>query len=202
MRSVLAIEKKTVIAVSDSGAEERNTPWADFRRPYNAGSGIKKLQELYAVVEFFKERRARLYGFRWKDGLDFRSRGPADPVGVTDQAIGVGNGSATQFQLTKIYGGSFAPYVRTIRKPVAGTVRMAIAGAEQTEGSAWSVDTTTGLVTFTSPPGSGLQITAGFEFDVPVRFDVDRLEIDLQDFEAGRAPNIPILELPDSEVAG
>lgn len=201
VRSSIAVERKTLVGTADSGAEERNTPWANSRRPYDAGYGVKSVNDMYAIIAFFEERRARLHGFRWKDALDFRSLAPGTAVAFTDQAIGIGDDNETAFQLVKVYGGVYNPWTRSIRKPVAGTVKAGVNGVEGTEGVDWSVDTTTGVVTFSSPPGNGLTVTAGFEFDVPVRFNTDRLEFDLEAFAAGQAPSVPIIELPDVEVA-
>jgi uncharacterized protein (TIGR02217 family) len=117
--------------------------------------------------------------------------------GALDQAIGTGDGATASFQLVKIYGGSFAPYVRMIHKPVAGSVRIAVDGLEQTAETDFDVDAATGLVTFRPDkiPAAGAIITAGFLFDVPVRFDTDYLEIDLSAFEAGAVPKIPLVEI-------
>jgi uncharacterized protein (TIGR02217 family) len=114
-----------------------------------------------------------------------------------DQAIGTGDGVTATFQLAKTYGATYAPYARPIAKPVAGSVRVAVNGIEQTEGSAFSVDTTTGIVTFLAGhiPASGAAIRAGFLFDVPVRFDSDYLEVDLSAFAAGSVPRIPLVEI-------
>jgi uncharacterized protein (TIGR02217 family) len=96
----------------------------------------------------------------------------------------------------KTYGSSFAPYQRPITKPVDGSVRIAVAG-DEISSSAFSCDVTTGLVTFASGhiPAAGAAITAGFQFDVPVRFDTDHLEVDLSAFAAGAIPKIPLLEI-------
>ncbi|HVV94706.1 MAG TPA: DUF2460 domain-containing protein [Hyphomicrobiales bacterium] len=187
--------RKTDIVALGSGGESRNARWADARRRWDAGWGIKDFAGLGDVVQFFEERRGRLYGFRWHDRLDFSSAAPGAAVAATDQAIGVGDGTTKVFALTKIYGASFAPYARPIKKPVAGTVRIAVAGVEQTIGSAVAVDETTGLVTFASAPATGAAIAAGFEFDVPVRFDTDALEIDLSGFASGAIPSVPVVEI-------
>lgn len=101
------------------------------------------------------------------------------------------------FQLAKTYGASFAPWRRDIRKPVAGSVRLAVGGSEQAQGSAFTVDHATGLVTFAlgHVPADGAVVTAGFEFDVPVRFDTDSLEVGIQGFEHGAIPAIPLIEI-------
>jgi uncharacterized protein (TIGR02217 family) len=83
--------------------------------------------------------------------------------------------------------------VRTITKPVADTVRIALGGVGQLSG--WSVDTTTGLITFAAAPGSGVAVTAGFEFDVPVRFDTDALDVTLDLERLGSITSIPLVEI-------
>jgi TIGR02217 family protein len=186
-------KRKTIIAVSGSGHEHRNSQWADSKREYNAGYGIKSIDDIYTVVEFFEERRGMLHGFRWKDKFDWKSCAPKQTPAYSDQVIGVGDGIKTEFQLVKTYGSSYAPYTRDIRKPVLNTVLIGVNGSQMMSG--WSVDYTTGIVTFDSPPANGHEITAGFEFDVPVRFDTDYLQIDLSGFEAGNVPDIPIVEI-------
>src|SRR5207248_6417759 len=101
--------------------------------------------------------------------------------------------TTTQFQLIKTYASGPSTWMRTIKKPVAGTVRLGVAGVEQTSGI--TIDTTTGLVTFDSPPAAGAAITAGFAFDTPVRFDPDSISINLSNFAAGEIPSIPLVEI-------
>jgi uncharacterized protein (TIGR02217 family) len=186
--------RRTDIVTLASGREHRNARWAHSRRRFDAGYGVKTLAGLSSVIAFFEERRGRLIGFRWRDRLDWTSGAAGAVPTPFDQAIGTGDGTVTRFQLAKSYGGQNAPYSRPIRKPVAGTVRIAVDEAELAS-TAFSVDATTGLVTLATAPGSGLAITAGFEFDVPVRFDIDELEVELSAFEAGEIPRIPLLEL-------
>lgn len=190
-------ERRTDVIVLGSGYEERNSRWADSRRSYNAGYGVRSLDDLYAVIAFFEERRGRLYGFRWRDHADWKSCPPGQVPSANDQLIGTGDGTTSQFQLRKTYGGSHAPWSREIRKPVEGSVVVAVDGVLQTEGIAVHIDTTTGIITFDPShiPLLGAQITAGFAFDVPVRFDTDRLEVNLQGFRHGAIPNIPITEI-------
>lgn len=187
-------ERRTEIVALGSGAEERNSRWADSKRRYDAGYGVKTLDDLNGIIGFFEERRGRLHGFRWKDWGDFKSCPPKQPVSATDQAIGTGDGLTTQFQLKKTYGSSFAPWVREIKKPVAGTVQVAVDGMPL-QASGFLVATTTGVITFIDAPAADAAITAGFEFDVPVRFDTDRLILNLSHIEAGDIPNIPLVEI-------
>lgn len=190
-------ERRTDVVVLGSGYEERNSRWADSRRSYNAGYGVRSLDDLHAVIAFFEERRGRLYGFRWRDHSDWKSCPPSQVPSATDQVIGTGDGATATFQLRKTYGSAHAPWIREIRKPVENSVLVAVDGAMQPEGVAVTIDSSTGLVTFQPGyiPPSGARITAGFAFDVPVRFDTDRLEISLQGFRHGAIPNIPIVEI-------
>lgn len=190
-------ERRTDVVVLGSGYEERNSRWADSRRSYNAGFGIKSADDLYAVVAFFEERRGRLHGFRWRDHADWKSCAPQATPSPLDQVIGTGNGTANTFQLVKIYGGAHAPWTRTIRKPVAGTVSIAVAGVTKTAGLHFAVDHATGVVTFLAGaiPVAGQSVTAGYEFDVPVRFDTDKLEVNLAGLSHGAIAHIPIVEV-------
>jgi uncharacterized protein (TIGR02217 family) len=142
-----------------------------------------------ALTAFFEARQGRLYGFRFRDFADFKSCVPGVEPGPGDQGIGTGDGVTTQFTLAKAYGDQ----MRRIAKPVEGSVRVAVDGTEASEG--WSVDATTGEVTFASAPGEGAEITAGFRFDTPVRFDADRLEITLETFGSGRMVAMPLIEI-------
>ena len=189
--------RKTEIVTLASGREHRNARWAHSRRRYDAGYGIKTLDALAQVVAFFEERRGRLIGFRWRDRLDCVSGPPSRTATPTDQVIGLGDGVRSTFQLLKKYGAAHAPYMRIITKPVGGTVRVVVAGVEKLEGVGFTCDATTGVVTFLPGhvPANGQQITAGFEFDVPVRFDADEIEVDLSAFEAGDIPKIPLIEI-------
>ncbi|MCX5493083.1 DUF2460 domain-containing protein [Kaistia dalseonensis] len=190
-------ERKTEIVALGSGAEVRNARWAQSRRRYEAGYGVRSLADIHAVIAFFEERRGRLFGFRWRDRTDDASGPPGAEPTPLDQPIGIGDGATAAFQLAKTYGGAHAPYVRAIAKPVAGSVRVAVDGVEQVEGAAFAIDPTTGRVTFLPghEPAAGLAVTAGFRFDVPVRFDTDQLTINLAAFEAGEIPSIPIVEI-------
>lgn len=189
-------ERRTEIVTLGSGYEERNSRWADSRRSYNAGYGVKTINELYEVIAFFEETRGKLHGFRWKDFTDYKSCPPETAVSQLDQVIGTGNGTNLVFQLRKKYGTGADPWYRDIKKPVTGTIKVAVGGVLKTEGTHYTVSYTTGIVTFTAgnAPANGVQVTAGFEFDVPVRFDTDKLEINLSAFKHGSV-TIPIIEI-------
>ncbi|WP_334174995.1 DUF2460 domain-containing protein [Pseudoxanthobacter sp.] len=189
-------ERRTEIVTLGSGREQRNSRWAHSRRRFEAGYGIRSLDDLAAVIAFFEERRGRLCGFRFRDPVDFRSCLPSQTPAATDQTLGTGDGSTATFQLVKRYGAGIAPYDRPVRKPVAGTVQVAVNGAGQTA-DRWWVDVTSGTVGFNAGfvPAAGAVVTAGFEFDVPVRFEKDTLDIDLAAFEAGSVPSVPLTEI-------
>ena len=187
--------RRTDIVTLASGREHRNSRWAGSRRRYDAGLGVRTVDALHAVIAFFEERRGRLYGFRFRDRTDWRSGPPSKEPTPLDQRIGTGDGQSSRFPLVKTYGSSFAPYSRPIAKPVGGTVRVAVDGIEQSVSSGFNCDPATGLVTFTAAPPAGAVITAGFAFDVPVRFDTDELDIDLSTFDAGGIPQIPLIEI-------
>lgn len=186
-------ERRTEIVALGSGFEERNAVWANSRRRYDVGSGVKTLDDLAAVTAFFEARLGRLYGFRFKDPADFQSCVPGGAVSPLDQAIGTGDGATTEFQLVKTYVSGPANWVRRIAKPVAGSVRIAVGGIELS--GAVTVDTTTGVVRFASAPAPGAAIAAGYAFDTAVRFDTDSLLVNLASFAAGEMPSIPIVEV-------
>lgn len=187
------IERRTEIVRLVNGHEERNTPWSASRRRYDAGLGVRSLGDLDAVLAFFEARRGMLHGFRWKDWLDHKSCAPGETPAATDQVIGKGDGEARVFQLAKTYEpGPFA-FKRAICKPVAGSLRVAVAGVETASG--FSLDAATGELVFDAAVAPGVTISAGFEFDVPVRFDTDVIEVNLAAFEAGEIPSIPVVEL-------
>jgi len=185
-------ERRTEIVATGSGGEERNSRWADSRRRYNAGFGVKSLNDIHAVVRFFEERRGRLHGFRWKDHADFKSCAPQNAVAATDQNIGTGNGVLVTFQLVKRYGSGLRDYVRVISKPMAGSVLVAVNGVAT---ASFTLDALTGIVTLQDIPAVGAIVTAGFEFDVPARFDTDQLKINIAHFDAGDIPDVPVVEI-------
>jgi uncharacterized protein (TIGR02217 family) len=175
-------ERATDIVTLSSGREERNSRWMHSRRRYNAAYGIKSRADMQAVLAFFEERRGRFHSFLWRDALDHSSDGA--------QALGTGDGVETQYQLTKTYGAAFDPYLRPITQPVAESVRVFVDG-DKTD--AFTLDT--GMVTFDVAPEGGAVLTAEFEFDVPVRFDIDRLDVQLSSFDAAEIPAIPVIEV-------
>lgn len=188
-------ERRTEIVTLQNGFEERNTPWQHSRRRYDAGVGLRSLDDLEALIAFFEARRGQLHGFRWKDWADFRSCPPSRRPGPLDQPIGTGDGRQRVFGLVKTYRSGGESYVRPIAKPVAGTVSVAIGDDPRVEGVEFEVDVTGGRVTFAVPPPEGAPVSAGFEFDVPVRFDTDRIQVSVASFQAGDVPGVPVVEV-------
>jgi uncharacterized protein (TIGR02217 family) len=188
-------ERRTEIVTLANGYEERNSAWANSLHRYDAGSGLRGLDDLAALIAFFEARMGALYGFRWKDWSDYKSGLPSQATSALDTEIGRGDGVQTVFQLQKVYLSGPSRYARPVTKPVAGTVKIAVAGLPKVEGSEFTCDPATGLVTFAVPPDIDAQVTAGFEFDVPVRFDTDRIAVSVASFQAGEVPDVPVVEV-------
>jgi uncharacterized protein (TIGR02217 family) len=150
----------------------------------DVASELKKQAQIDELIAFFRARRGKAYGFRFKGWTDYKATG---------QLLGTGDDAQTQFQLVKLYPSGSVIAVRTIAKPVSGTVKVYLDGMEQLAG--WSVDTTTGLVTFGAAPALGVEVTADFEFDVPVRFDTDHMAVTIETYQLHTRQQIPIVEL-------
>lgn len=193
--SVGGPERRTEIVTLSNGFEERNSPWAHSRRSYDAGVGLRSLDDVERLIAFFEARAGRLHGFRWKDWSDFKSCPASRRPAYDDQPIGTGDGVGRVFTLSKIYESGGISYLRPIAKPVEGTVLVGIQGHAQAEAVHFEIDSATGTVTFADPPAEGALITAGFEFDVPVRFDTDAIQVSVQSFQAGNLPQVPVVEV-------
>ena len=190
-------ERRVEIVALTSGREKRNLRLARSRRYFDAGTGVRSLDDLYEIVAFFEARRGPYHGFRFRDPFDMKSCAPGAATTPGDQRLGLGDGTTAAFQLVKHYGEGDDAYRRIIAKPVQGSVRVAVAGVEQASPGAFDVDPATGVVTFApgAIPAPGAAVTAGFEFDVPARFDAERIAISLSGFKAGQIPSIPIVEI-------
>lgn len=188
-------ERRTDIVTLANGHEERNTPWAHARRRYDAGLGLRSLDDIEVLIAFFEARQGQIYGFRWKDWSDFKSARPTAEVDFRDQLIATGDGVTTRFQLAKTYRSGAVGYQRPISKPVAGTLRLGLGQEELQEDIDFTLDSVTGEVTLSHPPEQGIELVAGFEFDVPVRFDTDRIATSVASFQAGDVPDVPVVEV-------
>jgi uncharacterized protein (TIGR02217 family) len=178
----------TAIVATAGGAEQRNSEWADARLTFDAAPAVRAEEDLHALLAFFRARRGAAIGFRLEDPFDHSSNGMTGTPGAEDQAIGTGDGVRTDFVLVKSYG----EQVRRITRPVAGTVRIAVGGGERVSG--WILGDK-GVVEFDEAPEEGEAVTAGFRFDVPVRFAEDRLGLNRATFAAGEMPSVPMIEI-------
>lgn len=193
--SVGGPERRTEIVTLTNGHEERRTPWAHSRRRYDAGLGLRSLDDVAALIAFFEARAGQMHGFRWKDWADFKSCAPSIAPSHLDQDLGVGDGVQRVFALRKAYASGPAQYWRPVAKPVEGSVLAGVGAVEKREGVDYTVDLASGAITFAVPPDAGAVVTAGFEFDVPVRFDTDRIAVSVSSFQAGDLPQVPVVEV-------
>ncbi len=189
-------ERRVEIVSLTSGREKRNLRFSQSRRHFDAGTGVRSLTDLHEIIAFFEARRGSLHGFRFRDPFDMKSCAPEGTPDPTDQLIGLGDGVRTDFQIVKRYGDGEDAYVRIIAKPVAGTVKVSVAG-EELSPEEFVVDHDTGIISvlLDAVPQEGQEVRAGYAFDVPARFDTERLAISLTAFKAGQIPSIPIVEI-------
>ncbi|MBL4871005.1 MAG: DUF2460 domain-containing protein [Robiginitomaculum sp.] len=185
-------QRQTEIVTLASGHEQRNTSQFSSRRRYDAGIGVKSLADVQLLIAFFEARRGQYHGFRFRDPIDYSSALGKDPVSNVDQVLGVGDGVQSDWQLRKVYGDMEGSWHRVISKPIIGSVVIALDGVETNTAQ---IDHGTGIVSLSTPPANGVIITAGFEFDVPVRFDADSLNTSLESFGAGGVVHIPLVEI-------
>jgi uncharacterized protein (TIGR02217 family) len=169
----------TAVVTTANGFEQRNSDWADARLRFDAGPGVRGEAELKELVEFFRARRGAAIGFRFEDPFDNSAQ---------DQLLGIGDGVRTQFALVKRYG----EQERRITRPVAGSLRLFVAGVERVSG--WTV-AAKGVVQFENAPALAAEVRASFDFDVPVRFAEDRLSLSRATFAAGEIASVPLVEI-------
>ena len=190
----------TQVVVTGSGNEQRNAEWADARLEYDAGLGVRSEADLAQLLAFFRARRGQAHGFRFLDPLDNSSSIHGEPA-ATDQRLGVGDGTTTRFALVKLYGddglADDPPQRRRITRPWPDSVVVAVAGVPV---SGWTLGEG-GQIDFAVPPPAGALVTAGFRFDVPVRFASDRLAVSLAGWQAGELPGVPLIELREGDDA-
>jgi uncharacterized protein (TIGR02217 family) len=180
----------TEVVTSASGHEQRNANWSQARLRFDAGPGVRGEAELGELIAFFRARRGPATAFRFRDPYDHSSSAMAGTPGAGDQPLGSGDGTRTGFALVKTYGEGGEQ--RRITRPVAGSVRVAVDGEEQLAG--WALEAG-GIVRFDAAPAVGAAVSAGFLFDVPVRFASDEIEVNRETFLAGEAPSVPLVEV-------
>jgi uncharacterized protein (TIGR02217 family) len=182
----------TNIVTTLSGHERRNSSWSNARLSYDAGPGIRSEAELEQLLSFFRARRGPAVGFRFTDPFDNSSNGMTGNPNRTDQSLGLGDGVRTAFPLLKTYG--VEGQVRRITRPVAASVQVAVNGVLAT---GWSL-AAGGIISFASAPPAGAVVTAGYRFDVPVRFASDQMDMARATFGAGDMPHIPLVEIREA----
>lgn len=181
----------TAVVTTASGHEQRNADWASGRLRYDAGPGVRSEADMATLVTFFRARRGAAKAFRFRDPLDFSSNGMSGTPTAPDQLLGIGDGVRTRFALVKIYGVGVDAEVRPITRPVTATLLVSVAGVAIVSG--WTLDG--GAVVFTTAPTTGADVRAGFLFDVPVRFEEDRLDVAAGMWRAGDAASVPLVEV-------
>ena len=162
----------TQIVTTAGGAERRNANWSQARRSYNLASGLRTRADMATLLAFWQPR----------------------------QAIGTTNGSTASFQITKRYSSSGVNHDRIITRPVSGTVRCWQNGVERSLGGGatqFAVNLATGVITLgaTLAATTGQAVEVSCEFDVPVRFDMDDMELELRTYAAQRWGNIRLIEI-------
>lgn len=178
---------KTTIITLSSGFEKRNQDWAETRGEWDISYGLKTRDDLDALIAFFYARRGRARGFRFKDWADYV---------LEQQAIGIGDAMNDEFQLYKRYTSAGVDYDRILTKIVAGSLQVWVNGMLQDPAN-YTANLNTGLITFGAMhiPASMALVEAACEFDVPVRFDIDKLNVNMQQVDLGSLPQINLVEL-------
>ena len=185
-------EFSTQIVVTGSGHEQRNSQWSDALVHYDAGVGVRSEADLAMLLGFFRARRGQAHGFRFRDPIDHSSAVNGAAVAADDQRLGVGDGGTTRFALVKHYGDGGDVQTRRVTRPIGTTVKVAVNGGALTSG--WQLGDL-GQIDFDSSPPAGAIVTAGYEFDVPVRFAADRVDVSIAGWRAGELPSVPLVEL-------
>lgn len=185
----------TEVVTTSSGHEQRNASWASGRLRFDAGPGVRSESDVQTLLDFFRARRGAAKAFRFADPFDHSSHLMTGAPAPADVMIGTGDGVQTEFELVKLYGGGPDAERRRITRPRPGSLRLAVGGEEQATG--WLL-ADKGVVSFDVAPTPGARITAGFLFDVPVRFESDRLDVSAHGFAAGAVPHVPLIEVREA----
>lgn len=179
-------EFNTFIFEGQSGVEQRYSTWSRHRARFDVSYGIRDQADMDVVRAFFYNMAGQANGFRFKDWSDYV---------LTQEVIGTGDTVETQFGIIKTYTAGAQTYVRRIFKPIGAGLIVRVNGVVQTITTDYSVDTTTGIITFVTPPGSGLDIDVTCEFDVPVRFATDTMTATHDGFTTESWGSIPLVEI-------
>ncbi|WP_426267866.1 DUF2460 domain-containing protein [Sphingomonas sp. LHG3443-2] len=181
----------TTIATSPGGFEYRNVDWQQARLRFDIGPGLRSIEDLQDLLAFFRSMRGNATAFRFRDSTDYSSAGMTGRPGVSDVLLGIGNGKQLRFELVKAYGDG---EVRRITRPVLGTIVVSLNGSAT---NAWEL-ADGGVIELVEPPAAGVEVRAGFLFDVPVRFEEASLRISRKTYLAGELASVPLVEVREA----
>ena len=193
--AAVAPEFSTSVTITASGHERRNALWSDARLRFDVGPGVRSEADLGTLIAFFRARRGQARGFRLRDPADFSSAVMTGTPAPGDQLLGLGDSLSATFALVKRYGAGAEAQVRPITRPIAASIRVRLGTSEALTG--WTLEPD-GKIRFAIAPAVGVEVRAGFLFDVPVRFAEDRLDISGVGIAAGEAPSVPLLEIREA----
>lgn len=171
----------TTITQVASAAEHRNQNWLNPLHSFKASQAVRCHEELEDLLEHWMVMRGPLFTFPMQDPLDFASArlkkaNLAPALAGTDQFIAFGDGFTRVFTLQKKYTRGGVDYFRPITLPVVETVELMLNAIPVDDsgspGGPYTVDVVrdTGELIFSHAPPVASILTAGFLFDVPVRF--------------------------------
>lgn len=159
----------TDVITCNNGLEMRNINWQTPRLRFNLNPAIKTKAQLEEIVAFFRICHGKALGFRFKDWSDFK---------LEKQLIARGNDIDKNFQLIKTYGIGEMKTIRKITKPVHNSIIIYLNERKVLA----NIDYSKGIISFDTPPKNNEKIIIDGEFDVPVRFDIDRLSTSIESY--------------------
>lgn len=181
----------TTITTSPGGFEYRNADWQQARLRFDVGPGLRSMGDVQELVRFFRAMRGNAFAFRFRDSTDFSSCAMTGEPSAADVLLGVGDGAQRRFALIKNYGDGES---RRITRPVVETIEVSLDGAVASE---WEL-ASGGIIEFAEPPAIGVEVRAGFLFDVPVRFEEPSLRVSRTTYLAGELASVPLIEVREA----
>jgi uncharacterized protein (TIGR02217 family) len=182
--SVGGPEFATDIVTTSGGHEQRNISWNSARIKYNVAHGVRNIEQMQELIRFFRSKKGRAIGFRFKDWADYQ---------INNQQIATGNGVSKEFQIIKTYQYGDSKEVRIIHKPVENSVKVLVNGQLLSK-ALYEINYSCGKVIFNKAPKKDSVISVNCEFDVPVRFDTDILNASIDDFNSF-STDVSLIEL-------
>lgn len=183
----------TDVIISSSGHVSTNQRWSLPLYKWDIGYGIQTMEDVDAILQVFIGARGRVYGFRFKDWSDYQ-------IPLITNVIGTGDGAETDFQIYKTYTNGVRTLQRKITRPVDnGTIEVQVAGTPYTEGggggTGYTVDYSTGIISFNVAPPNLNAVYCKCEFDIPVMFESDEIGVVLETYDAAEIDNIIVMEI-------